>query len=165
MKQNDRKEHKMTNEERAVIEAARKYNETLDTTYWVAFLDAAFALPPATPPAPDGAHPPPDRPRLAHSGRRCGMKYRKKPVVIEAMQTRELIRDATTNWMGLPPWFRSYYENGKVVIAPDRLFIQTLEGEHTAQLDDIVICGVRGELYPCKPEIFAMTYEPVEDVA
>jgi len=53
MKQNDRKEHKMTSEERAVIEAARKYNETLDTTDWVAFLDAALALPPATPPAPE----------------------------------------------------------------------------------------------------------------
>jgi hypothetical protein len=53
MRQNEREEREMTSEELAVIEAARKYNETLDTTDWVAFLAAASALPPATPPAPE----------------------------------------------------------------------------------------------------------------
>ena len=64
------------------------------------------------------------------------MKFRKKPVVIEAVQ----LRDDT---------------DGKFKIT-------TLEGVHTANIGDWIIRGVKGEFYPCKPDIFTATYEPVE---
>ena len=41
------------------------------------------------------------------------------------------------------------------------MYIQTLEGEHHASVGDFIIQGVKGEIYPCKPDIFKMTYEPV----
>jgi hypothetical protein len=87
------------------------------------------------------------------------MKFRKKPVVIEAVQfngvendlqelfdlakdsTRELVVDALENY----------------------LTIQTLEGEMRADVGDWIIKGVQGELYPCKPDIFEKTYEPAPE--
>ncbi len=59
-------------------------------------------------------------------------KFKKKPVVIEAYQTDE------------------------------EMVIHTLEGDHHAAVGDWIITGVHGEQYPCKPDIFAKTYEPVE---
>lgn len=44
------------------------------------------------------------------------------------------------------------------------MVIHTLEGNHHASVGDYIITGVHGEQYPCKPDIFAETYEPVEDV-
>lgn len=80
------------------------------------------------------------------------MKFRKKPVVIEAFQWQP--------GMVLPSYFaEAQYaigEGGKV------LFINTLEGTMTAQPGDWVIQGVKGELYPCKPDIFEATYEAAE---
>ena len=61
------------------------------------------------------------------------MKYRKKPVVIEAYQT-----DKT-------------------------MYIETLEGIHRANPGDYIITGVNGEKYPCKPDIFNKTYEKMEE--
>ncbi len=79
-------------------------------------------------------------------------KYRKKPVMIEAVQfTGSNYREVDdmvgrpTNWEG----------------APDTFLVQTLEGEMTARVGDWLIKGVRGELYPCKPDIFEETYEPI----
>ena len=60
-------------------------------------------------------------------------KYRKKPVVIEAYQTDEV------------------------------MYIETLEGVLKADIGDYIITGVRGEQYPCKPDIFEATYEEVEE--
>lgn len=83
------------------------------------------------------------------------MKYRKKPVVIEAMHyTVENCR-ALHEWAG---WEHSDHdedcENGIVV--------ETLEGTMRADLGDWIIRGVKGEFYPCKPDVFEATYEPVE---
>lgn len=91
-------------------------------------------------------------------------KYRKRPVVIEAVRAYRLIGDATHNWDGLPPWFREAYEAGGILIRPDGIDITTLEGVMTAGREDWVIRGVKGEVYPCKPEVFDETYDPVEDV-
>lgn len=63
------------------------------------------------------------------------MKYRKKPVVIEAYQTDK------------------------------ELDIETLEGTMHASVGDYIITGVRGEQYPCKPDIFEQTYEPADTPA
>ena len=83
-------------------------------------------------------------------------KYRKKPVVIEAVQflaTRESF-DAILA-MGLRNW-----KPGEM--GTDTFIIETLEGDHLARKDDYIIKGVKGEFYPCKPDIFEMTYELVE---
>ena len=77
-------------------------------------------------------------------------KFRKKPVVIEAMQ-----------WCGNN--FQELEEFGSqrhIISNPDgTLTIKTLEGNHTAQKNDWIIRGVQGEVYPCKPDIFEATYE------
>lgn len=89
------------------------------------------------------------------------MKYRKKPVVIEA-----------TQWfkMGDHPMV---YEvmgnaeriNGWIAMTPTGCYeIKTLEGRMTVSEGDWIITGVKGEHYPCKPDIFEMTYEKVEAV-
>ncbi len=79
------------------------------------------------------------------------MKYRKKPIVIEAVQ-----------WRGSPSW------DEIKALAPDRiardshkLDIMTLEGLMAAAPGDWIIKGVAGEVYPCKPDIFEQTYEAV----
>lgn len=82
------------------------------------------------------------------------MKYRKKPVIIEAVQWRgdhfSLNQIADLGCAFLE------HENGY------DLEIETLEGVMIARIDDFIIKGVKGEFYPCKPDIFKMTYEAVE---
>lgn len=83
------------------------------------------------------------------------MKYRKKPVVIEAMLFDGTLSNAQeiAKWAGHPfDWSGS----------PDVLMIPTLEGTMTACEGDYIIKGVQGEFYPCKPDIFEATYERVE---
>ncbi len=89
------------------------------------------------------------------------MRYRKKPIEIDALRARSLIEWATNQWEKLPPWLVSEYDAGNIVFAPDHISIKTLEGTMRADRDDWVIRGVKGELYPCKPDIFAATYETV----
>jgi hypothetical protein len=61
----------------------------------------------------------------------------------------------------MPEWVRDAYEKGGVVFTPTAIHIYTLEGVMKADFDDWVIRGVKGELYPCKPDIFWETYEEV----
>ena len=89
------------------------------------------------------------------------MRFRKKPVVIEAILCREAILGAADNWR-LPQWLKDAYEKGGVVFTMDGIHLPTLEGTMRADADDWIICGVMGELYPCKPDVFAATYEPAE---
>lgn len=86
-------------------------------------------------------------------------KYRKKPVVIEAFQW-----GTVAQW---PAWFYAAWDDGKVFTKPDPdiCFINTLEGEMKVDKGDWIIRGVKGELYPCKPDIFAETYEAVGEEA
>ena len=99
-------------------------------------------------------------------------KFRKRPVVIEAVQL------SWANWHDICSFL------GKVISrdnpgrdvktfsdtcgepGPDyiELTIPTLEGEHIAMHGDWIIKGIEGEFYPCKPEIFKKTYEPVEEL-
>lgn len=93
------------------------------------------------------------------------MKYRKKPVVIEAVQ-----------------WTGSNLEEVKLFVGNDLQYdimdaawqvgkgipyvnmkIHTLEGDHECTKGDFIIKGVNGEFYPCKPDIFDKTYEAVEE--
>lgn len=111
------------------------------------------------------------------------MKFRKKPVEIEAMQFRPPASDAhtLTSWMedNLYPFLignalepdRLRYpdqiesDNSRpdkgIYIDPatGELMIRTLEGDMRVSVDDWVIRGVQGEFYPCKPDIFEATYD------
>ena len=81
-------------------------------------------------------------------------QYRKKPVVVEAMVFDDSVECLEAlSAAGLDP-VRVSYSTG----AP-QLIIETLEGKHAANVGDYVIKGVKGEFYPCKAEIFQMTYE------
>jgi hypothetical protein len=81
------------------------------------------------------------------------MRYRKKPVVIEAVRLTE------DNLMDVWRWV-SIGVHGD--IAKRQIVIHTLEGDITAQLGDYVIKGIKGEFYPCKADIFEASYEVVE---
>lgn len=83
-------------------------------------------------------------------------KYRKKPVVIEAYQFTDENKNQVFNWITC-----NHYQRVDEHGAPT-LVIETLEGDHLAILGDWIIKGVKGEFYPCKPDIFAATYELVE---
>jgi hypothetical protein len=91
------------------------------------------------------------------------VRYRKKPVVIDAMQL------LWTNWSEMCEFADvGHLTDGKpegTMLSGERigLNIPTLEGLMTAQQGDWIIRGVKGELYPCKPDIFEASYEPVED--
>lgn len=87
-------------------------------------------------------------------------KYRKKPVVIEAYQ---IIDPKDEQTRPIPNWLIEATIKGVVRPYTDgTLVIDTLEGPMRAQIGDWIIQGIQGELYPCKPEIFAATYEKAE---
>lgn len=80
-------------------------------------------------------------------------KFRKKPVEIEAVEwTGENIRE-----MGSFMDHRNFSYDHRY-----GLRIHTLEGTHDATVSDMIIKGVKGEFYPCKADIFALTYDPVD---
>ncbi len=92
------------------------------------------------------------------------MKYRKKPVVIEAFQY-----DGDIVNINAPKWATDAINDGTMFFdsknegdPPCELFIRTLEGVHHASVNDYIIRGVNGEIYPCKPDIFEKTYEIAE---
>lgn len=83
-------------------------------------------------------------------------KYRKKPVVVEAIQFTDEYKDRVYNTVSqiqgniIPSWDK---DNKPCLLIP------TLEGEMTCSLGDYIIKGIKGEIYPCKPDIFEATYE------
>lgn len=80
-------------------------------------------------------------------------KFRKRPVLVEAYH-HDLKHE-------VPPWLAGANATGKVAFLSDNeIAIHTLEGVMRCAVGDWVIQGVKGELYPCKPDIFAITYEP-----
>ena len=114
-------------------------------------------------------------------------KFRKKPVVIEAVRWRGYSsglgitsepadqpleisheNEHRIKWEPIPAWLPHTLREGQPTIAGevcrdgDDLLIYTLEGVHRAKPGDWIIRGVQGELYPCKPDIFAQTYETGE---
>jgi hypothetical protein len=88
------------------------------------------------------------------------MKYRKKPVVIEAIQ---FVCDIAPIDQKVTEFTGEMFDAFKVYVDErgSFLLIPTLEGTHRADNGDWIITGVKGEKYPCKPDIFEMTYEPV----
>lgn len=94
------------------------------------------------------------------------MKFRKKPVVIEARQLTPETAEAIGAWCGAKKCkagsYDSYLWGWGLPIEKRSLSISTLEGDHNATMGDWIIQGVKGEFYPCKPDIFEMTYEVAE---
>ena|SRR3990167_2433386 len=100
-------------------------------------------------------------------------KFRKKPVVIEALHYDQ--KASKFGWSNeisdAHPWLEQAYDAGVLdnqgtkveggCIENHHITIKTLEGTMRADPGDWIIRGVKGELYPCKPDIFAATYEPV----
>lgn len=81
-------------------------------------------------------------------------KYRKKPIVIEAFQwTGD--RDQKED----PYWMCRALQCGLATVKGEKLLIHTLEGVMEGNPGDYIICGVKDEIYPCKPDIFEETYE------
>lgn len=85
--------------------------------------------------------------------------FRKKPVVIEARQFDGSVESARMiiDWC---KGSKTPAHMGDMDGDHQTLYIQTLESGHVASPNDWIICGVQGEFYPCKPDIFAATYEP-----
>lgn len=80
-------------------------------------------------------------------------KYKKKPIIIEALQ-----------WTGNISEMEEFCPIAKLVgIIDITLCIPTLEGDHRATEGDYIIKGVKGEFYPCKPDIFHMTYDELSE--
>lgn len=81
-------------------------------------------------------------------------RYRKKPVVIKAFRTDGEV----------PGWFlRALHEERAYYDADDLLVIKTLNGAVRVDPGEWVVQGVKGEIYPCRPDIFEQTYEEVGD--
>lgn len=86
------------------------------------------------------------------------MKYRKKPIVIEALQW-------LGDWQEMKDWAKNCSDgNGTdlIFMFDQTLKVQTLEGEMKVPIGNFVVCGVEGEFYSCDPEIFKKSNEPVE---
>ena len=102
-------------------------------------------------------------------------KYRKKPIVIDAYQWSEEgpltnMADSRHNSADWPEWLRgaqnqaadtpgAFFRHHDADDGTEALLIKTLEGAHHVSDGDFIIRGIKGELYPCKPDIFAATYE------
>jgi hypothetical protein len=97
-------------------------------------------------------------------------RYRKKPVVIEAFQMTEARRESNCDW---PEWLNHAWQLERGTPgslypthsdnATRKLSVGTLEGPMLVSWGDWIIRGVRGEIYPCKDEIFRATYDPVSE--
>lgn len=87
------------------------------------------------------------------------MRYRKKPVVVEAMQLTSENVNSVRAWAasGSRKTLVGRDEEGRPFVT-----IQTLEGAMRATLGDYIIKGIKGEFYPCKPDIFEATYEQAD---
>jgi hypothetical protein len=88
------------------------------------------------------------------------MKYRKKPVVVEAEQFNSL-----DDYLKIVEWMKASGDTNaladEVRYETPIMLVRTLEGTMAANPGDYIIRGVKGEFYPCKPDIFEATYEPV----
>ena len=81
-------------------------------------------------------------------------KFRKKPIIIEAVKWIRTNTDEVEEFVG---------KKLQILTSPIRLLIPTLESPHEANQGDWIIKGIKGEFYPCKPDIFEQTYEKVSE--
>lgn len=89
-------------------------------------------------------------------------KFRKKPVVIEAQQFLAAMASLPFTGEGDPVLYGCDHGKNAICNLCGKFYINTLEGPHVVSEGDWVICGVKGEFYSCKPDIFELTYESTE---
>lgn len=89
------------------------------------------------------------------------MQFRKKPVEVEAVRVKDALYWASEKRSEMPLWLKNAYERVEIIFGNNVVYIRTLEGEMVANENDWIICGVVGEIYPCKPDIFLKTYEAI----
>ena len=88
-------------------------------------------------------------------------RYRKRPIVIDAVPVADLLAAALRDWAELPAWVADAYDHGDILFLPGGINVTTAEGVMVGDRGDWLIRGIKGELYPCKPDIFEATYEAV----
>ena len=69
--------------------------------------------------------------------------------------------DAMSDRGNLPPWLSDRVSRGEIVFADEGIYVTTLEGTMFAGSEDWVLCGIKGEVYPCKADIFEHTYDVI----
>lgn len=84
------------------------------------------------------------------------MKYRKKSIVIEAIQY------TGDNYKEVCEFVGSELKTPLIMREPGELIVETLEGNMITKVNDYIIKGIHGEFYPCKPDIFDKSYESIE---
>lgn len=85
------------------------------------------------------------------------MRYRKKPVEVEA------VRFINGEVDEKPGWILNAFYTLNIYVNSFGTYISTLEGDMRVSDGDYIIRGVQGEIYPCKPDIFEQTYEAIEE--
>lgn len=93
------------------------------------------------------------------------MKFRKKPVEVEARQLTDENAGEIAQWINANGHDATVRGGDSGGSCGGTVLIRTLEGTMTADVGDMVIQGVHGEFYPCKPAVFADSYEPAVDGA
>lgn len=94
-------------------------------------------------------------------------EFRKKPVKIQAVQVLSIDEEDGISLggrgrgiaNGAPGWLTKAINQQRIIVGTDCLFIDTMEGKMRLDVGDWLIQGVKGELYPCKPDIFDLTYD------
>jgi hypothetical protein len=89
-------------------------------------------------------------------------QYRKKPVAIEAIQWDGINYEEIQTFSNSKIKYYEWFQHNDSGVNINMLSIFTLEGKMEASIGDFIIKGVKGEFYPCKPDIFELTYEKIE---
>jgi hypothetical protein len=90
------------------------------------------------------------------------MKYQKKPIIVEAYAVDELLRLNQDDYDALPERVRQGYENSEIMFKHNGIDVETKTGWFHADKGDYIIVGIDSEMYPCKADTFAATYEAAE---
>jgi hypothetical protein len=91
-------------------------------------------------------------------------KFRAKPAVIEAVRVEEALRCASSSWKDLPQWLRAAYDAGLIVFADRYVAVAKRgEGNSVVREGDWIVCNAKGDVEPCRGEVFDAIYEPVEE--
>jgi hypothetical protein len=92
------------------------------------------------------------------------MKFRSKPITVDAVTVDELIYQAASDWKALPEWIREIYDskaqNMCVVFSPDSVFLWAADVEFRAVLGDWILRTDEGMISRCRSELFEQMYEP-----
>ena len=93
----------------------------------------------------------------------CDMKFRARPLIVDAIPCFTALQAARTNWGDLPEWFNKLYEDGGIMFLQRTIHVMTVGGWVAAQPEDWIIQGDAGEIFTRSRQTFVDNYEVVED--